>query len=66
MTATERATYWIEHVLKYEGDHLHSYALDMPWYQYPMLDILFFVLAMFLVVVSAFCMFVIYIKNITQ
>lgn len=39
MKPCERAVYWIEHVLKFGGDHLHSNALDMPWYQYIMLDI---------------------------
>ena len=36
----KRASYWVDHVLKFGGDHLHSHALDMPWYEYIMLDIL--------------------------
>jgi len=36
----QRAAWWIEHVIQHGGRHLHSYALDMPWYQYLMLDIL--------------------------
>ena len=39
MTPQQRSLYWIEHVMKHGGKHLHSYALDMPWYQYLMLDI---------------------------
>lgn len=40
MKPCERAVFWIEHVLKFGGDHLHSNALDMPWYQYLMIDIM--------------------------
>ena len=40
MTPVERSAYWIEHVLEFGGDHLHSIALDMPWYRYLMLDVL--------------------------
>ena len=39
MNPRERAVYWIEHVLEFGGKHLRSHALDMPWYQYLMLDI---------------------------
>ena len=31
---------WIEHVMTHGGEHLHSHAVDMPWYQYWMLDVL--------------------------
>ena len=44
MTPKDRAVYWVEHVLKFGGAHLHSSALDMPWYQLLMLDILAVVL----------------------
>ncbi len=40
MTPRERMVYWIEHVLQFGGGHLHSHALDIPWYQYMMLDLL--------------------------
>lgn len=48
MTALQRAVWWIEHVLKHGGRHYRSFALDMPWYQYLMLDIFAFVLAIFI------------------
>ena len=48
MHPSERAVYWIEHVLHYGGKHLHSHALEMPWYQYMMLDLLAFVVGLFL------------------
>lgn len=36
----ERAVWWVEHVLRHGGQHLHSIAHDLPWYEYLMLDIL--------------------------
>ena len=36
----ERAMYWIEHVIKFKGQHLRPYSQDMPLYQLWMLDIL--------------------------
>ena len=36
----QRAAWWIDHVIQHGGSHVHSYALDMPWYQYLMLDLL--------------------------
>ena len=42
-TPRERAVYWIEHVIKFGGGHLRSYANEMPLYQYWMLDIMLFV-----------------------
>ena len=44
MTAQDTAAYWVEHVLKYGGEHLRTGAMDMPLYQFLMLDILLFVL----------------------
>ena len=36
----ERAVHWVERVIKYGGGHLRSGALDMPWWQYLMLDVI--------------------------
>ena len=36
----QRAAWWIDHVIQHGGSHMHSYALDMAWYEYLMLDIL--------------------------
>ena len=55
MAPQERATWWIEHVLQYGGAHLRAHALDMPWYQYLMLDILLFVLVNLLVAFLFVC-----------
>ena len=40
----ERATFWIEHVCRFGGDHLRSAGNDLPLYSYLMLDVLAFVL----------------------
>ena len=50
MSPKERAAYWLEHVMKYGSDHLKSHALEMPFYQYAMFDILaFFILVTVLI-----------------
>ena len=43
MAPQERAAWWIEHVIQHDGKHLRAHALDMPWYQYLMVDIFLFV-----------------------
>ena len=58
MSPKQRATYWIDHVIKYGGEHLHSHGLDIPWYQYLMLDIFLFLLVLAIVSV-AFAIFII-------
>ena len=55
MTPQERATWWIEHVLQHGGAHLRAHALDMPWYQFLMLDIFLFVLVTLLVAFFVVC-----------
>ena len=40
----ERATFWIEHVCRFGGDHLRSAGNDLPLYSYLMLDVLAFCL----------------------
>jgi len=36
----QRAAWWVDHVMRHGGRHMHSYALDMAWYEYLMLDLL--------------------------
>ena len=48
-TPRERAAFWVKHVLKYGSKHLRSHANDMPVYQYWMVDIITFILLMFIV-----------------
>ena len=52
----ERATYWIEHVLKYGDNHLRSHAFNMPWYQFMMLDMLLAIVVLFVVVILMFAL----------
>ncbi|XP_078616635.1 UDP-glucuronosyltransferase 2A3-like [Branchiostoma floridae x Branchiostoma japonicum] len=41
----ERAVWWIEHVIKYGGlPHLRARAMELPWYQYYLLDVAAFLL----------------------
>ena len=41
----DEAMYWIEYVIRHKGaKHLKSAAIDLPWYQYLMLDILGFIM----------------------
>ncbi|XP_028396861.1 UDP-glucuronosyltransferase 2B33-like isoform X2 [Dendronephthya gigantea] len=47
----EEAAYWINHVLKFGGDHLRSYAQDIPLWKYLGLDIIAFCLFLWHVVV---------------
>ena len=55
MNPRQKAVYWIEHVLEFGGKHLRSHALDMPWYQYLMLDIAALLLAGLLLVFVVIC-----------
>uniref|UniRef100_A0A1Y1NNN5 UDP-glucuronosyltransferase n=1 Tax=Photinus pyralis TaxID=7054 RepID=A0A1Y1NNN5_PHOPY len=41
MTGLERAVWWTEYVIRHKGaSHLRSPLLDVPWYQYLLLDVL--------------------------
>ena len=57
MNAREETAYWIEHVLQFGSDHLRSHALEMPFYQYLMLDVLALVIIlMFFFVALLYCL----------
>lgn len=46
MTGLERAIWWTEYVIRHKGArHLRSPALDLPWYQFYLLDVIGFVVA---------------------
>ena len=40
LTPSQRAAWWIDHVIKYGGHHLRPAVADLPYYQFLMLDIL--------------------------
>lgn len=51
MTGLEKAVWWTEYVLRHKGaKHLRSPALDLPAYQYYLLDVLGFCLAVIVTV----------------
>ena len=54
MSPKERAAYWLEHIVKYGSGHLRSHALEMPFYQYAMLDILAFFIFMTVLITFVF------------
>ncbi|XP_076442592.1 UDP-glucuronosyltransferase 2B33-like [Babylonia areolata] len=52
----ETAAYWLDHVMEYGGDYMRSAGQQMPVYQYVLLDVFFFILAVLaLVVVMVYC-----------
>jgi hypothetical protein len=39
----DTATYWVEYVIRHKGaPHLRVAGLDLPWYQYHLLDVIAF------------------------
>lgn len=51
MTGLERAVWWSEYVIRHKGaGHLRSPLLDIPWYQYLLLDVLAVLLGCFLII----------------
>lgn len=46
MSPLDTAVYWTEYVIRHKGaPHLRTAAADMPWYQYLLLDVIAFLLA---------------------
>lgn len=51
-TGLERAVWWTEYVLRHKGAaHLRSPAIDLPFYQYFLLDVIGFCLTVVLIVI---------------
>ena len=58
MTPSQRAAWWIDHVIKYGGNHLHPAVTDLPYYQFLMLDVLAgFILVCVLVLVAFYLLY---------
>ena len=53
----EMTVFWVNHILRYGGDHLKSPAIDMPMYQILMLDVFLFIFSIVLLCLFAtyFC-----------
>ena len=43
-TPTQRAAWWVEHVVKYGGEHMRSPLAQVPYYQFLLLDVLISIL----------------------
>jgi glucuronosyltransferase len=50
MNGCQKAGYWIDHVMKYGGEHLRSPALDLSIFQLLMFDVIGFILLVVLIV----------------
>ncbi|CAH0559942.1 unnamed protein product [Brassicogethes aeneus] len=50
--AVEKAVWWIEYVIRNKGaTHLRSASMDIPWYQYLMLDVIGFLIMVFAAII---------------
>jgi glucuronosyltransferase len=57
LIGSEKAAYWIDHVIKYGGEHLRPATVGMPLHQFLMIDIVVFVfISLAIVVVVFFCL----------
>ena len=56
LTPAKRAAWWIDHVIKYGGGHLRSAVVDLPSYQFLMIDVVAGLLVLFLLA-SLTCLF---------
>jgi glucuronosyltransferase len=55
-TAMDTAIFWTEYVIRHRGAaHLRSAAVDLPWYQYLLLDV-----QIFLMLIAVTCSFILY------
>lgn len=46
LTALEKAVFWIEYAIRHDGaPHLRSAVQDLAWYEYYLLDVILFLLA---------------------
>lgn len=70
MTGLQKSVWWIEYVIRHKGArHLRSPALDLPFYQYYLLDVIgtiFFVLILFLYLVHKLFLYVPYLFNFSS
>jgi glucuronosyltransferase len=55
MIGSQKASFWINHVIKFGGDHLRSPSVDQHLYQFLMFDVIGF----FFIILLGFVLFVI-------
>jgi len=64
-TPKEEIIYWTEYVIKYKGaNHLKTFALQLSWYQYFLIDVLIFVVLIILVILSVIYTILRIVKNV--
>lgn len=63
MHPLNRTIFWIEHVMKYGGKHLRSFAMDMPLYEFLMLDVLGILLITFSVAALVLILLLRFVRN---
>lgn len=55
MSPANLVVYWTEYVLRHKGaPHMTSYAINLSWYQYYLLDVIALILVFIIVVVFTF------------
>ena len=64
MSPSKRAAWWIDHVIKYGGDHLHSEATHMPLYQFLLIDVFLGICVLLLLVLFVCFMCLTALRNI--
>ncbi|CAH1153878.1 unnamed protein product [Phaedon cochleariae] len=67
MKPMDAAVYWVEYVIRHKGArHLRVDGLDMPWYQYFLVDVIAFLFMSLSLVLSVFLIFVrLVVKSLT-
>ena len=55
--ASENVLFWVNHILKFGGSHLHPKSLDMPFYKLFMLDVLLvLLLSVIVLLITTYCL----------
>lgn len=55
LSPMDTALYWIEHIIKFKGgQHLRSPGVNLPWYQYYLIDVLGLILGLIVLTLYLF------------
>ena len=63
MPPAKRAAWWIDHVIRYGGQHLHPTVVDLPYYQFLLLDLIAGLICIFVLVGLVCCALYMYIRR---
>lgn len=64
MTGLEKATWWIEYVIRHKGFYLKDHAGEIPLYQYLLLDIIGFCFVTVVILIYAYLKLIKIIRNL--